>query len=425
MDFDEEESFFGGIKKKEAEAELEEMEAMHCDELEMMDDFSISPPDFNEITNQNKNKTKASGIGNKTARQTVVIDISDDEDSTNPPSRTNPPSKTDSGRNQRNPIQSNPSLSVTAPVVKLDSHQSKSKQVSSSCLEAHFKSSDVVNFQDLEESCIDVEKPFSEVEELPNAAAMSRELGPIVPGIGLPQSDSTHGTGSSSTECSCDDDTPLVLHPSNVSDQPFLRPDASSGTRLSKGCAGGPLVMSGPPQRNCFDELLPSSPRAHGAESTCTTNKQSHHVIAKKQRFFFNDVLKIHISDPNEAVRICKEGYIEGRAISIKKFSVIEKKKVKVPYFLTTLEFSDNVGRQDVQVSSKLCERFLQMSAEVYINKREEHIKATNLDKKEGSNDYKKKIAVKFGLFSGKYLVEFVDNEFILQDYVRNEELDG
>jgi hypothetical protein len=171
------------------------------------------------------------------------------------------------------------------------------------------------------------------------------------------------------------------------------------------------------------DSLVPSPPGSPTA-MTCDSfelesSERRRHIIAKKQRVFFNDILKC---DDAEISRKCDEGFIEGRAISIKKFSVVEK-KVAVPYFLTKLEFSDSIGIQDVKIKSTLCESFLKMSTQEYIRHRDNYVKSNNLDKKVGSNDYKKKIALTFGNFHGKFSIAYIDKEFVLQDFVRGPDL--
>jgi hypothetical protein len=63
------------------------------------------------------------------------------------------------------------------------------------------------------------------------------------------------------------------------------------------------------------------------------------------------------------------------------------------------------------------------MSTQEYIRHRDNHVKSNNLDKKVGSNDYKKKIALTFGNFHGKFSIAYIDKEFVLQDFVRGPDL--
>ncbi len=159
--------------------------------------------------------------------------------------------------------------------------------------------------------------------------------------------------------------------------------------------------------------------RINGGVATINTP----HSVDKKRRIFFNDIQCKSDVDKAVIARLCKEGYIEGKAISIKKFSVIEK-KVKTPYFLTKLEFSDGNNKQDVNICSELCEIFLKMSAQEYIHERNDHIQRNNLDKKLGSNDFKKTIAQNFGKFCGKFVVSYADDEFVLQEIVSDDALE-
>ena len=104
---------------------------------------------------------------------------------------------------------------------------------------------------------------------------------------------------------------------------------------------------------------------------------------------------------------------VEGSATGIKKFSVVEK-KVKVPYYLVHLLFNDGNTIKEFNISSQLCEEFLDMSALQYIEKRNNFIKLNNLDKKKGSDDYKRHIAPKFEHFVGKFSVVNVNGEATL-----------
>mmetsp|Transcript_18378 Transcript_18378/g.30650 ORF Transcript_18378/g.30650 Transcript_18378/m.30650 type:complete len:648 (-) Transcript_18378:163-2106(-) len=188
-----------------------------------------------------------------------------------------------------------------------------------------------------------------------------------------------------------------------------------------------------PKNSNLIDDFVPSPPRgptlSEGNTKGNTTSRfnggvatNDSQLAGKKRRIFFSDFLG-KCDNENAAVeRLCKEGFIEGKAISIKKFSVVEK-KVASPYFLTNLEFSDSVGKRDVKISSELCENFLKMSAQEYIQQRNVHIQRNNLDKKKGSNDFKKKIAQNFGQFCGKFAVSYVGDEFVFQEFVGDDAL--
>jgi hypothetical protein len=432
MDFDEEEAFFGKktAQKKSEEADIEEM---YCDEFEMMDDYM--PPEVNTSARLSVQEKKRVLLPVAVPPPEVkVIDMTDDEEIT-------------SALSTRHPHNSHASRARAPPRSGITSVQSRPPSAPS--LESGFHTSEVINLQHLgchgaaggsetNTSCL-LEKQIP--PPLASTPADVVPAPPVASGLDLCASSSQPVTSMISASQSdisptLDENTPPICSATMTSFDKNIdvssietSPVSSRGPRLlpsSNESSGDSLVPSPPstppppPQQQQQQQQGGVLSRLLGVASQATpvspsTDESHHSDDTARHRIFFRDILQGGGGSESSALAECSSGYIEGNATSIKKFSVVEK-KVKVPHFLTRLDFFDGDASRDVKISSHLCERFLQVSAKEYIEKRNNYIKSNKLDKKEGGNDFKRSVASKFEHFSGRYLVAYIDGEIVLQD---------
>ena len=380
-------------------SEEEEMEEIYCDEFELMDDFMPSEKDFC----QSKSKSVTASDGHAQGKDTQVGDVSlhpidkakvnvidmTDEEERPVFSRlmVAPPADSHSGHGSAHTtherLHSTNDNTTTQP----------RPNTTSNAIESLFRTSDVINLQHLEGSGLEIK-----VTDSPRSRPLTAVSPPPPAHVDLSKS-------SVSKDFIHD-----VYVPSPPSTQPSPRlhsgDNSDSRDALLSETSTTPVVTASTTEPATANARTASS-NLHELDDASSTKDGA------RQRMFFLDL--VACSDVSSAVALCNQGYIEGNATSIKKFSVVEK-KIKIPHFLTRLEFSDGRTSRDVRISSHLCQKFLQMSAQDYIEARNKFIVVRQLGKKEGSNEFKREFVLKFGNFSGRFLTSFVDGECVLED---------